>query len=256
MKKNSSGNVQNGVCKLCEGSKHLCRSHVIPEFAFSALYDSEHRFIEVVDVVNGTVRKAQKGYWDRLLCEVCEARMNEFEKHSCVFFSNPLPPHIENSRRIREFPDVSYEKLKLLVLSILWRASVSKLQFFEHVSLGPHEEKIRQMLLSQSPGGAEEYGVMTWALHLEGEHLKDFLVEPTYQRYDGRKCYRIVASGFLFYVFVCSHRPAEKTRIRLLSPSAPVSSVDMEIREISFLREVWNLSGVTTKDSKIELKKK
>lgn len=240
-------------CKLCGTVAKLCKSHIVPEFAYQSLYDSQHRFIEVTDVKKGRVRKAQKGYWEHLLCPLCEARINEFEKHSCHFFSEPLPPHILKSNRVRKFPNVSGEKLKLLLLSILWRASVSSLPTYRHVRLGPHESKIKEMILRQEAGSPEDYAVLICPLHLDGEHLKDFTVEPTHQQFSGRRCYRFVFSGFLFYIFVCSHGPPEGVKPRLLSSLSPVYGIDLELREIRFLRDSWNLVGLTTRDSNVTL---
>lgn len=48
--------------------------------------------------------------------------------------------------------NLPYRPLKLFRLSLLWRMSVSSLREFALVKLGPHEERIRQMLLQDDPG--------------------------------------------------------------------------------------------------------
>ena len=41
-------------------------------------------------------------------------------------------------------------------LSLLWRMSVSKHPYFKEVSLGPHEEVLRRMLLEALPGEPDQ----------------------------------------------------------------------------------------------------
>jgi hypothetical protein len=45
-------------------------------------------------------------------------------------------------------------------LSVLWRASVAAGRPFQEVSLGPHEESIRQMLLAEDVGNPEHYPIV------------------------------------------------------------------------------------------------
>ncbi|MCB1209556.1 MAG: hypothetical protein KDK97_09530 [Verrucomicrobiales bacterium] len=235
-------------CALCHETKDLCKSHIIPEFIFAPLYDKDHRFIEVTDVANGVVKRGQKGYWERLLCVDCEAAISRHERHSRRLFVDPLPPQISGSKRIREHPRLDYTAFKLFCLSILWRASVSSLAIFGHVKLGPHEEVIRQILLTGNAGDTLLYPLQIYALHFNGDPLRDFLVEPTHMRVDGHLCYRFVFMGFIIFAFVSSHgipKTAEKLVIR---HDGVIQTFDAELREFAFLRHVWDTVRETTKD--------
>lgn len=221
---------------------------MISEFLFKPLYDKQHRFIEVTDVRKGKVKKSQKGWRDRLLCSSCEAKLNRFEKHSRRLFTDPLPPHMPGSKMAREFARVDYKLLKLFFLSILWRASVSKLDMFRHVSLGVHEEKMKQLLVNEDAGDALCYPVIFFNLHFEGKHFQDFMVEPTPMKLKGRTCYRFILRGFLVLMFVSRQPPAGKMRHYVLSPWKSVRGYDSEFCEWAFLTEVWNRTAETTKD--------
>lgn len=235
-------------CRLCLREAVLCKSHIIPEFCFTPFYDKSHRFIEVTDVQKGKVRKGQKGYWERLLCKECEALVNKFERHARRLFVDPLPPLFPNTRTVRQHQNLRYAPLKLFLLSVLWRSSIASDSFFKHVSLGPHEEKIRRMLLDEDPGPAEAYPPMIFALHFEAQRLPDFMVEPTPTRFEARRCYRFVLAGFVVLIFVSSHNAPEKFLRHVLSPNRPVETYDRELASFGFLREVWNTGAETTKD--------
>lgn len=235
-------------CRLCLQEAPLCKSHVIPEFCFKPFYDNSHHFIEVTDVKKGKVRKGQKGYWERLLCKDCEALISRYERYARRLFADPLPPIVPGTQRVRQHPNLTYRDLKLFFLSVLWRCSVSTNSFFKHVSLGPHDEKIRLMLLTRDAGFANLYSVMIFALHFDGKRLPDFMVEPTPTRFEGRKCYRFVLSGFVILIFVSSHDAPEKFLRHVLSPNRPIETYDNELGDFGFLREVWNKGAETTKD--------
>jgi len=227
-------------CRLCLEEADLCRSHVIPEFLYSELYDGEHRFVEMYDVTNGKVRMGQKGYRERLLCPKCETHINHFEKHTRRLFVDPLPALTSGSSRFREHVRLDYSLTKLFFLSVLWRASISTLPVFKHVSLGTHEEKIRNMIYGQDPGADSLYPVALFALQFEGRHFRDFMVEPTYMRIEGRRYYRFVMAGFVVFAFVSSSpAPAPFSRL-CISPYASVKSFDSDLSEFRFLREVWD----------------
>lgn len=238
-------------CRLCLELARLSRSHIISEFLFKPLYDPEHRFIEVTDVAKGKVGRGQSGYRERLLCARCESHLNRFEKHSRRLFTDPLPPHIAGSERIREFRRLDYALLKLFFLSVLWRSSVSSLDVFKHVSLGPHEEKIRIRLGNSEPGLESDYPTVFFNLHFEKEHFRDLMVNPTYMRVEGRLCYRFLLSGFVVLIFVASHGPPPSFARFVLAPDSPVRGYDADFREFRFLSEVWDLAARTTKDVEI-----
>jgi len=163
-------------------------------------------------------------------------------------FVDPLPSLFLNTRTVRQHPNLRYAPLKLFFLSILWRSSVATGSFFRHVSLGPHEETIRQMLLDEDPGSTTAYPPVIFALHFDGQPLPDFMVEPTPTRFEGRRCYRFVLAGFVILIFVSRHTAPEKFLKHVLSPDRPIETYDNELANFGFLREVWNRGAQTTKD--------
>lgn len=215
------------------------------------MYDDSHRFIEVHDVANGKVRLGQKGYWNYLLCLDCEARFGRYERHSRRLFVDPLPQHVCNSNLIREHERLDYRMFKLFCLSVLWRCSVSETPVYKHIRLGPHEEIIRNMLLKDCAGERTVYPVSTFALFFKGGHFKDIMVEPTYMRIEGQKCYRFVIMGFVIIIIVSSQNPPKSLKLLTIAPSLPIRTLDTEVADFKFLKELWDEVGETTKDVKI-----
>jgi hypothetical protein len=118
---------------------------------------------------------------------------------------------------------------------------------FEHVKLGPHEEKIRLILQSENPGAPHNYPCLVFPLLFNGEHFKGYMVEPTFAKIEGHKCYRFVFGGFVFMIFVSSHRLPSKFEKILLTDKKPLFLYPTELREFPFLRDVWNRAKDSTR---------
>ncbi len=211
--------------------------------------DGKGRLIEVSNIDKGDVWFGQHaGIREVLLCEECEGCLSQLESHSVRLFTGPRPPHAAPSKRTREYLNLDYAKLKLFFLSVLWRSSVATDPFFKHVSLGRHENIIRDMLLQRNAGPLETYATMIFLLNHGGTHFRDFMVEPTPMRFEHRKCYCFVMAGFVIIISVSSLAPDERTRRLALSPNSPVRSYDAELQEFAFLRAVQERVSETTKD--------
>jgi len=102
---------------------------------------------------------------------------------------------------------LDYAKTKLFMLSILWRASVSVLPDFSAVKLGPHEERIRKMLLASDAGCPEDYRVIAGLIWdpVTKRRWDNILMPPLYLRVNGGAAYRMVLGGASWTVIVSKH---------------------------------------------------
>ena len=114
------------LCKLCQHSRDLCRSHIIPEFLFKPLYsDKKHQFIQMSGSSN--VRKVQKGFKEKLLCRECEDRLNKWETYAAKVLFGGVEIGFEQMQDRILLHNVDYKKFKVFELSLIWRAGVSSL---------------------------------------------------------------------------------------------------------------------------------
>jgi hypothetical protein len=144
-------------CNLCRTTAPLCRSHILPEFLYRPLYDEKHRHFVVRAGQNAT-QLAQRGLTEKLLCSACEQRFSRYEKYAAEVMTGRMGHRYKNQGRRIVITGLDYEKFKLFQMSILWRAAVSSLDFFRLVTLGPHQEALREMLLSDDPGMPDRFG--------------------------------------------------------------------------------------------------
>ncbi len=205
------------ICALCRKEAELRDSHIIPEFMYASLYDHKHRFHRLSD--KKPTRYAQKGLREKLLCDDCEQLLGIHERYASLLMNGGLPLEYEVQGRLIIIRGINYRALRLFQLSILWRAGVSALPFFSKVSLGPHEEAIRTLLLRGEPGAPWQYGCFMYALIYDGKVQEDLVVQPIASRLDDVRCYRFIFGGHCWLYFVATHQHAKKLEATSLDPS-------------------------------------
>lgn len=229
------------ICKLCGEDRELQDSHVIPEFMYRPLYNEKHKTVGYLLRKEGVKpRFVQKGLRERLLCDACERFLNHnFESPNVALWrtlaeEEPGPEisvqQIRSAQgsRAAHVQGVDYSSLKLLLLSILWRASVSGLEEFADVKLGPHEEVIRQMLRSKDPGTQADYPCLIF-LFLEPK--LGILVPPFHSRVEGHKTYHFIVTSVRFDIVVSRHSGEHRFRSLALKEDGSFVAMFLDHRE-------------------------
>ncbi len=148
-------------CKLCLQEKPLIKkSHIIPDFMYKGLFDSKHKIAQK-DFVNNRESFPPTGIYDRyILCANCDNNvLGGYETYAAKeLFKPSMHEFIHNIKEIfnhhnrnidLKISKLHYQSAKLFLLSILWRASISKHPFFKFVDLDIiSSEQIRKMLLT------------------------------------------------------------------------------------------------------------
>jgi len=193
-------------CALCLIENELCDSHIIPEFFYKPLYDEKHR-MNIIPLSSEQRKKyEQKGIREKLLCQRCEGQISKYESYARkVFFGGTELIYYQGNPIT--ILNINYTYFKLFQLSLLWRASVSQHIFFNQVSLGPHENRIREMIYYEKPGVHMEYpcAIMGIFRTEQKELLDDLVMPPDLVRHDGHRIYRFVLGGCFWFFFVSSH---------------------------------------------------
>ena len=199
-----------GKCKLCHEDKKLCKqSHIIPNFMYQDLLDENHR-MHVVQTKDGVIKTRiyrKTGEFDKfILCQSCDnGTLGKLDRYASLILYDGLPKIFENrtspdGRKYTYCAEIDYAQFKLFLLSILWRSSISNRPLFSEVRLGPHEERIRKMLLQSDPGEPLKYPcVMMTYLNLK-EYSGDIVAQPSRSRVKGRYVYKFLIGG-ITYIF-------------------------------------------------------
>jgi hypothetical protein len=193
------------------------------------------------DVDAGEEKWEQQGFKEYLLCEQCDnEKLAAWEEHATGLFKTQMPQPAAGQAQPILFHDPDYSSLKLFFLSVLWRAGVSTHPFYEHVRLGPHEDKIRDMLFGNIPGDPTDYGCVVSLLLDRGQLLRDVLVQPTpcgIQDPEHDR-YLFVFGGFLFLYFISKEGLIPKLQQSMLKKDGTLTIVPAEYDDFAVLRDL------------------
>lgn len=226
-----------GECKLCKAHGNLRNSHILPEFLYKPMYDEKHCFMVINPNPARAIRKFQIGLRERLLCGGCEGRLAIYEKYVKEFIYDGKNVTGEWQGQGIVLHGLDYKTVRLYYLSLLWRMSVSSHQMFRDVSLGPHEDRLRTMILATDPGEPEEYGFFCIIPLIDGIIFDDWILEPGWIRVNGHRYYRIVIGGLLYLFTTNPTAIRHDVHGALLQKNGDWSILAREARTIPFLNK-------------------
>ena len=114
---------------------------------------------------------------------------------------------------------IDYALFKLFQISLIWRAAISTRPEIKRISLGPHSEKMRNMLYTGNPGEIYEYGVVIYLFPQSSKEMKDLVVSPelSEKRIERNRIYRAIFNGLFWTYFISSHSKSYSFKEHFLS---------------------------------------
>ena len=191
------------ICKGCNKDKKLVRAHIIPESFFRDLRANENTLKLVSNVKGIHTKKAPIGIYDQeILCRECEDRFQKSDDYAAKTLID-CSTHEELKQYGRKvgyrINGVNNDLLKIFVISVLWRASVSKQTFFKEVNLCALEEKAKKLIWDQSSGNKHDFSFVLAKFDDTGTISKTML-DPHQERWFGKRYYRFYIGGYILYV--------------------------------------------------------
>lgn len=146
--------MQAGICALCLEPKDLCRSHIIPNAVFRRIKSDNQsgQLIELNDADGSPVQYSQGSWWEYLLCLACERTIRAYEAYGLSFLRGGSGANVHQHGGGLTFRGHCYDRFKLFLTSLLWRAAVSRQAHFSKVILlSRDQEAARRSLLLGAP---------------------------------------------------------------------------------------------------------
>jgi hypothetical protein len=206
-----------GKCKLCllDNKELLTKSHIIPEFFHSGLKDNKERYDLIMPdkYIKGRRQHRQKPlgamYEGNILCENCDnVIISSYENYlSELLIENKVNSKIydtyidDKNVEFKIYKNIDDKKFKLALLSILWRTSISNLEFFKEVNLSKdNSENIRLMLLNNDTNNIESYQIISFAINEIDE--KKIIINPRFLNEDGKEYCKLIINGYMFLFII------------------------------------------------------
>jgi hypothetical protein len=230
-------------CALCHCSAALRNSHIIPEFQYKPIYDVKHRMHIVSSNACERDKLAQKGMREQMLCDSCEQHLSKWEDYACrVLFADEAKLESRSEKAIH-LDGIEYPKFKLFLLSILWRMSVAKSEFWKQVQLGPLEERLRQCLLNSDPMSADDFPCLLCPVLIDGVLDQGWLFPPDRIRIKGHVAYRIIINGILFCFIASSHAKSLKLGKHTINEAGKMRLSIQEARQMPYVDQMFRALG-------------
>lgn len=197
-------------CGLCKNESVLIKkSHIIPRFMYKDLFEEDYIIIARSNDLDKH-KKIQTGIFEKnILCQNCDniiiGSLEDYAKRLLYggrLKNKPSFYRTVTRGRLKKYTllNVDYKSLKLFILSILWRASISKADFFRGVDLGPHEERIRKMILNHDSGPDSIYQFCMMATGSSAEVTSRLIVAPKRIKRNGNTFYALLINQLVFLV--------------------------------------------------------
>lgn len=177
---------------------------------YQDLFDEKHRIYEVLFKPDFQIKSKtrQSGGYDKyILCATCDNKvLGSLERYASLVLYGGIELTLEKRTNTStsiniNIKGIDYQKFKLFLLSILWRASISNLPVFQRVKLGAHENIIKDRILSNNPGSSAEYPCAIFT-HLHNPKIPNQIVaEPGCIINGEQQIYAFLISGNLFIYF-------------------------------------------------------
>jgi hypothetical protein len=203
-------------------------AHVIPRSFFKVTRGTgKHSILIGVDEKKLDRKFKQAGVSDKtILCEQCERLFTPYDKHGFEAVIEML-----DSKQIYQdelgnpcayiAKKANYDLFKLFILSVLWRASVSSIEFYEAIKLGAHEERIQRMLADNNPGSQYDYPIVCF--YQFGQHYPSIVLPSFQQRIGGVNFCRLYLPHSLIFLVKVDSRPLSSSLLSgILRPNSPI----------------------------------
>lgn len=241
------------TCCLCGLDKQLIEAHIIPRKLYKPIRQASIGSSPGAQAPRiyavGTTQKSkqsQNGIYDsNILCGDCDGNkvIGSWDQYGQRLLLDSLQPenYLPDNRgkpAAYKINDFDYTKLKLFFMSILWRAAITDHQFFKHVSLGPWEKKLRDMIHSQDPGTIHDFSVILF--RYEGD-FSEIMQNPSKQRQDGINFYRFRIPRYGFLIKVDQREFCSDLHPFILSPNKPLLIRAMEYKNSKEYEQILDM---------------
>ncbi len=202
----------NTICKFCGQEKNLIKAHIIPKKFYLGI--KEDKCLCINSKTGEYIIQQQGGYDSNILCGDCDNHIiGEFDKegYRILFgdFSKYKYIQLHPQYRIYQLDNTKfdYEKLRRFFISILWRASISKLEEWSNINLGGYEKKAFEILK-----GKRTYDELFKILIYKNCYSEDINQEVLIAKGKTRtfKKYLIQMAGYRIEIIVDSSRLTKK----------------------------------------------
>ncbi len=201
------------ICRYCNQETKLIKSHIVPEKFYLQALDRTQKNdkLIIIDKRKKYTPASPIGLYDLgILCASCDGKLGVFDNAAQLLFLKDIQRYKSPDKDLYVLPlsAFDYQKIKLFIVSVLWRASISTLEAFEAVQLGYKYEKIALDII-KDPSKDDDDTFAFFVLKFKNKpnlRMDGIFVPPMRNKIDGINSYRFVFAGYVFHIKVDSRK--------------------------------------------------
>lgn len=211
--------MSTSICKLCLQEKVLRNSHILPEFMYQYIYDTDiKRFlslqINITKLEDAKRRIEQKGIREYLLCQNCETLLSTYENYAAETIYGKNQKNQAYIVSFKETPDqkyftydyvgFDYKRFKIFLLSILWRLVISKSFNTPEIN---HEiqESLRVAILNENPLEYDDFGCLIQVIKYKKDQLARGYILSPFMSGKNDEIFNILIDGFMYSFYLANN---------------------------------------------------
>jgi hypothetical protein len=179
---------------------------------YKGIYERNKKLVEInLFKTDDHKFRPTPSYDQYILCRQCDnVILSRLETYASEIFYEKTDLKIEREREIGVtsliIKDVDYKRFKLFLISILWRASISRNSLFKEIDLGPkYEETIRKMIYENNPGEPDDFPVCIFGVKSNENLMLRTVVQPRRLKTEGNTSYMFFINGLFYYFNVSKY---------------------------------------------------
>lgn len=202
--------MKKGTCLLCGSFGELStKSHIIPKCMYKGMEDNRNKIGLTISKNNiRTETQIDYRYFEKdILCINCETvKLSKLDNYGnrilfgdqkvSDLFKNTVLEHPD--KKVSVLENFDYSKLKLFLLSILWRSHISKHVFFEDIDLRGRASVIGEAILTENVGLCENIKISIIGLMFNRNKLYKVVAKPRHIVTDSLDVYSFIIYGVVY----------------------------------------------------------
>lgn len=225
----------SSLCRLCGQHALLIKAHIFPRYFFepgSSLVDGKS---------NSRKKRPMGSYDTNILCGLCDSKIGEL-------FDDAAKEILIDRKGVIKDPRLPiyrlknknyYDKLARFFISVLWRASISLIEDFRTISLGPYENMAKQVIVDSNFASHKYFAV---SLCLFSNYSGKISMVPTRIRIDGINFYSLILGYFKVFIKCDKRDIPDGFKKIILSPQNDLLMLEDDFRNFPEFTWFYNIS--------------
>jgi len=219
------------TCPLCneEVEEFHKRSHILPEWMYTEIYDKKHKALEV-SKIKKKATKRQKGYYGQFICRKCENTSQKYDHYASLILTNRSPNNPENQsisrkhfeyqndgekKEYEEWKNIDFIKFQRFVFACILRTQLAG----QMRGIKLNEKHFKNLLtLYQSDTMDDLAYPIVVIKNPDNDKFRNQVIIPYIKKQQGHHIIEFAGTGFIFNIYVSSHnKPDYVNALRLKS---------------------------------------